>query len=211
MILSDFILDIRARLNDNDSANGYRFSKPELADYLDKAIKNIRRDRPDSRRDANGNPVDYDGLWEYTESGSNTYKISGYGNIEGWDKDSVAKLYFGCTATGLIKIYPSSSDRTADTNELAWINFSTAGERRRVIEKNSSAFGGSVEIIDAPSSGDTWEVDVIEAEIPLDNIFYLPAMHYAVYLAFEDDNEDTYNANRAGYHRNEYNIQMGIA
>ena len=84
MILSNFIPDLRDRLNDNDALNGYRFSKTLLATYLNSAINQIRIDRTDSQYGTDGNRSDYVDLWEYTEQTitGNFDKYISFGIIE---------------------------------------------------------------------------------------------------------------------------------
>lgn len=203
MILNDFILDLRLRLNDNDATNGYRFTRVRLSDCIHKALVEIRMDRPDSRIDADGNPWDYAGLHEYTESGTEPLGILDYSGIRNWCTRTYPDLFFLAAASS-VTAYPSAADRTANTNALSLISNTGSHGRKVVTELNSSGFSGSLDIPRAPSAADEWQVKATEADIPLDVLFFAPVMHYAAYLAYADDNEDTHNQNRMAYHLQEY-------
>lgn len=100
----------------------------------------------------------------YTETVVVTYvagQVVGYNEISGWNKTNYPTLYFAIN-TNVITIYPTSADRTADTNALATID--SADALLPVVEANASGFAGKLggvanDIVDAS----TWNVTYSEA------------------------------------------------
>jgi len=208
MIFSELEYQLRDLINDSDPS-GYRFPRKMLQEYVIGGVREIRRLRPDARFNSDGGVREFSGLWAYIELSDKDEYLSGYQGIRGWDREEFPILYFTAATVEKIEIY-SDSGRTALVAEVI---FSEPEEEygipKRVIEKNSSLFSGSVNVDSPLNIADTWEVKAVEADI-LDDVFRYAVVVYAAHRAYARDSEDTFNSRRAGEFYNQFLFELGV-
>ena len=204
MFFSNLITRVRFLLTDTVAT--YRWSDANLALWANEGIEDIRDKRPEARYSNEGIFIPFEeitdtGYYEYTEHSD----TKDYDEITGWNKTTYGALYVKATSATVMTGYPSSADRTADTNSLYTTTDGDVVGQKDVTAANASGFGGTVTVTLAITSGETWDITATEKELQLDDLFKQPLLDYVCYRAFQQDSDDTFNKSRSQEHFNLYN------
>ena len=203
--IADMLDETRAILNDDISP--YRYDNALVEQFVRRGVNEIHRSRSDSRINDRGEIYSSENLFEYTAS---SY-MDEYSRITGWDKIGMGTLYFGADSANTVRIYPTSADRTADTNHYAVINSTDEYGLKPVIAANDSGFGGSILVLSAIADTTAWDVEAQMLDIPLDDMFMRPLINFTVSRCFDIDAEDSSDAGLANKYYSMYkNEVMGL-
>jgi len=177
----------------DDEYSPYRFREDELRDYSLEAVLAVYKERPDAQIDKYGRLRKESTVYDYTES---AYYLGEYDRIQGWDRYASRIIYVKQTATAVITFYPTSADRTANTNSVATVTDADSVGIKSIREANSSKWDGSVGIEEVAALNATWDVEVTELEYELEDIFKEAVIEYVVARCYGQDNADTYNGEK---------------
>lgn len=103
---------------------------------------------------------------EYIATYSSQNYINNIGQITGWNAATIT-LYLKKTTTGIITIYGSSADRTANINPITTITYSEAGLTLplEATITESTTYNGWVTITDYIATNTEWEITLTKAFI----------------------------------------------
>lgn len=188
----------------NDSNYPYRWDDTVVMHWVNAAVYDIIKRRPDVLVDSNGDLQTYTALSEtapftLTESGDTANILSGYEHVDGVKRSVTPVLYFKATSATVIRAYGSTADRTANAHGLLEITGCNSTGAKTITALNNSGIGGELVVDNAAVSGNTWSLTYTDPTMMISDIFDLAIAYYVASKALEQDSSDTNNLNRAQY------------
>lgn len=204
MKLTKAIDDVRFEINDDDSANGYRYSRLDFEDYFRDSIREIYRKRPDIRLNDDFEMSIFADPYRYDES---AYYIEGFYDIVGWDKVTYPVLYFETTGANAITAYAEVGHSTA----LFSTSWTGLGDLIRITnDLAGGSFGGLITPIQDITHTTAFTITAVELEIDIDFFIERAIVFYLAYSALSRDNEDTHNAQRSIEYFEKFKAELGV-
>jgi hypothetical protein len=196
----------KSRLFLNDSSATPRWTDAELLEWCDDGIREIRKIRPDSQIDDDGERIDFEelpatGFYSYDETGGHDDYTSGYDMITGWDRDTYPTLYLVYLSAGTaLNIYATAAARTAGVGRVGYATIGSAVGLKTVTAAAWTTMGGTISCDTIMTNLNTWEVTAAQRELILSDDYKSALAHWIAYRGFIEDSDDEQNQRLAKMH-----------
>ncbi len=195
-----------ARLYLRDNVYPYRWDDETCIRYLNDGIKELRRIRPDTRINEDGEEIEYAEIpmvqpWIYTAIDIQQI-ITGYQGLEGWNKHTFSTIYMICDSSTVISAYASEAELALGINKLFTINNCDSTGLKTIQPQNYhgtiTGFGGTLTIVHVaiPTARITVSVTAPDLIIPED-IFDDALASFIASECLKMEWDDAQNTNKA--------------